>query len=179
MNALHYIVNQTPTAQPLEFEFEGRAWRLFPIDTIGVLGPLERFVVQFVRANVEKLRPEVDDEDPQAWANYREDKAAAQSAVQRGLYGALTSGWDEVLNRTDAGFAEAVYRCVQYKEPAWTRDHVQRFLADPERKAEFYTAWMDYNYSPKAPTRKTQADPRPETSPPKSPSDGTGLCGML
>ncbi len=158
MNSMHYLANQSPTAQPREFEFDDRTWRWYPLDTFAIAVQLERWVVKTVRANVEKLRPDDEDSDPVAWRIYHEDKQASQQRIERGLYGVFTVGWESILEGTDAGFAEAFYQCVRFKEPLWTREHTQRLLADDERKEIIYKEWLEFNH-PKAHSKTSKPPP--------------------
>ncbi len=171
MNSMHYLANQSPTAQPREFEFDDRTWRWYPLDTFAIAVQLERWVVQFVAQNAEKLRPDDEDTDPVSWRLYHEGKAAAQSKIERGLYGVFSVGWESILEGTDPGFAEAFYQCVRFKEPLWTREMTQRLLADDERKEILYKEWQDFNH-PKVPF-KTSKPPPTETSQRNGQSDGT------
>jgi hypothetical protein len=174
MNQQHYLAASMPQPMPHAFEFDGREWNLFPLETVGIAQQLERWVVQFVRANVEKLRPDDGNDDPLAWRIYQEDRQAAQAAIQRGLYGALTPGWESILEGTEAGFAEALYQCVRFKEPDWTRELTRRFLADSKRKEEFYASWREFNH-PKAPApAKTTT---PGSRQPNADSAGTSSSG--
>lgn len=180
MNPLFSLAASAPIAPPLEFEFEGRRWRLFHVDTVGVAGPLERWVCQFVRANVEKLRPDDDNEDPTAWDVYAEDKKKVQTDIARGLYGALTRGWESVVLGTDPGFEAAIFYGVRFKDAEWTWDHARRLLADDDRKAALYAAFLEQNY-PKAKAGQVQpAEQEPATGPTETtstPSSGPTSSG--
>lgn len=175
----------TPQATPAPFPFEGREWKLWPLDTEGVAAQLERWVAQHVRANVEKLRPADDDEDPLSWRVYNEDKVEAQRAIQRGEYNALMPAWFYILSIPNGpGFAEAIYQCVRFKlkEGDWTREHVKRLLAGKRVKIiddkrvetrlydEIYALFDEINF-PKA-RGPGSTDPPPEKRPSESRSTG-------
>lgn len=168
------LAANTPQATPAPFQFEGRDWKLWPLDTEGIAAQLERWVAQHVRANVEKLRPADDDEDPLAWRVYNEDKAEAQRAIQRGEYNALMPAWFYILSIPNGpGFVEAVYQCVRFKlkEEDWTRQHVKRLLADKTRYNEVYAIFDEMNF-PKV-KEPGSTDPPPEKRPNESRSTGS------
>ncbi len=183
MSKLNYLANQLPTAMPIEFEFEGKIWRLWPLDHPTIAMQLEGWVVRRVARNTEMLRPEADDEDPVAWDIYHRRARICQDNIERGMYGAFSAGWEAIINSPDvygkAGFAEAVYQCVRFKcpvdpetkRPLWTREHVARLLANKEIYDQFWDAWIGFNY-PKA-HLKEQKPPPGDQDQTKSQSDGT------
>lgn len=172
MADLHLLANNTPQATPATLEnFEGRDWPLYPLDTLGIAAELERWVSQHVRANVERLRPADDCDDPLAWRVYNEDKAEAQKAVQRGDYGALMPGWYTVLCKWQGpGFAEALFQCVRWRAKDWTREHVKRLLADPVRYQAVWALFDELNF-PKVPSPVSTG---PNGEPGQNPTRSTG-----
>lgn len=148
MTPEYYLSQQGPNAHPVEVEAFGRVWLLWPLSTLGIARELERWVVRFVRRNVELLRP-ADESDLVAAQLYQRDEAACQRAIRLGTYGAFAPDWNLVVNGTDAGFAEALYQCVRFKCPEWTREHVAALMADSAAYEWIHKFWMEFNYPKK------------------------------
>lgn len=159
MNDTHYLSQTGPTAVPADFEFDNRKWYLFPASTKAIAEQLERWVVQQVMRNSETRRPTEGDavNDPLLWRAYNEWSERTRRDIDRGLYGALSPGWWAMLEGSDRGFAELLYQCVRFKEPDWTRDHVDRIVRN---EADYEVMWklvMELNH-PKEPL-KGSTDP--------------------
>lgn len=148
-NPLFYLAAQSPLSAPVSFEFAGRDWLLWPLSTIPIAMQVERWVCQFVARNVESLRPDNENDDPVAWRIYERRSDLAQKNIERGNYGALTQGFQEIINTTDAGFAEALHQCINYKEEHWNRDMTRRLWNNPEKKAEVETLYIELNFPKK------------------------------
>lgn len=143
------LSQNSPAATPFTFTFEEKEWSVFPVDLQAIAAQLEPWVVKRVRRNVEQLKPLPESDDPIEWQIYHDDREATRKAIERGLYGAMTAGYQELLANSEDAFREQVYWCIRIKDPGWTRDHVKRLLADSQRYQEFNEAWIAFNY-PKA-----------------------------
>lgn len=171
MNESSYLADASPTAQPVDFDFppgpNGEIeWRfqLWPYDTKPIALKLERWAVRFVRANVEKLQPGPDDADPTGWDIYARDLKAVQDDIKSGRYVALTRDWIDLIEGA-AGWKEALYECIAYKDSNWTRNHVVRLFLNPEKLEEIRKLWDEVNY----PKKKSPATPiQSEESPNRS-----------
>jgi hypothetical protein len=147
MNTLFYLDDNSPTSLPTEFEFEGKTWNLWPYDTYGISRLLERWVVKFVTQNVEALRPDDKDEDIFAWRIYNESKKLCQENIERGNYGVGTDGFVQVINSTDAGYAEALHQCLSWKQPDWTRELTKKIWNT--KKEDITKLWLELNFKKK------------------------------
>ena len=141
------INGNTPIAEPVTFEFESKNWYLFPYRTFGVQRCLERYVAQYVIRNIELLRPNDDDADPNTWRMYEDAKKAVQTSIERGLYSAATDGFFDVAIRTNLGLAETMHQCIAWKQPEWTRGHSTR-LFNSEIKAHVIKLFEELNFPP-------------------------------
>lgn len=171
MNSLHYLSAQGPAAKPRSFNFEEKDWLLFPVSTLAIAEELEVFVVQEVMRNAAKRRPHPDNKDPVLWQVYNEWAVYTRRDIDRGIYGALTTEWYAMIEGSDRGFAEALYLCVRFKNPNWTREHVARLLSNKEDENAIWDIWMGLNH-PKAPSQE-QRSPPADQAPSSTESAGT------
>jgi hypothetical protein len=155
MSQVSYLADASPTAQPVDFSFppgphneEEWRWLLFPYDTKPIALKLERWAVRFVRENVEKLQPAPEEQDHVGWEIYQRDLRKVQDDIQEGRYIALTRDWIELIE-SPAGWKEALYQCISYKDSNWTRAHVARLMRDPAKLEEIRTLWDEVNYPKK------------------------------
>jgi hypothetical protein len=181
VDELNYLMDCQPTAQPVEFEFEGRIWQIWPYDTLAILLTLERFVIQSIRRFVEKLRPADDDTDLELWTIYNEDKQQTLDDIKAGLCGAMQPRFKKVIE-TGIGWRNSIYECVRYKEKDWTPAHVARlfnYKKYPQNIAklqEIQDLWNEINY-PKVEGALDKPQPDIAESQEQKDSAGTTSCG--
>lgn len=152
------LASNTPKATPARIEdFEGQDWDMYPLETIGVATPLERWVAQFVRRNVELLRPDDDNEDPVAWRSFNDDVEECRRAIRRGDYNALMPDWLMIVCRPGSeGFKEAIFQSIRFRNKDWTREHVKRLLEDEANADAVYAMFDELNF-PKANARLSKS----------------------
>jgi hypothetical protein len=161
-----YLAQAMPEASPTYVEVDDIRWPLWPVETAAIAAELERWVVQEVRLNVERLRPHPGDPDYGIkWAIYSEDLEKCQKALRRGEYEALSTDFNDIVHFTDRGFAEALYQCIAYKHteaeyigttplprdkvwepPPFTREMAKRILDDPVGHEEMKRVWWMLNF---------------------------------
>lgn len=175
MNYLYSFSVNSGVCEPIEFHFEGKPWRLWPMDHPALAAQLERWVARYVARNVELLRPADDDGDPLAWNIYAKRSDLCQKNLERGLYCFGMDGFNDVINRRGVPFAEMLYQCVRFRqkkdETEWTREHAARIVRNDQACDQIYDVWREFNY-PKTPGPRQDHRPA-ESGPESSQSAGT------
>lgn len=141
----------------ITFEFEGREWIISPMDSLGVLEHLERWVPRYANECVEVIRPAKDIlpyMDQEGWDYYREQKEDHNQRVKSGYYRFPSEGFFKALN-TSRGYEQLLYYSVRLKQKDFTFEMAKRLFKESEEKVKEVLDKLDEINNPKAQTKTT------------------------